>query len=263
MAMGWNKICNPVLAKQSSLRNFRSALFNRKTLNHPLIARVNEESVFLTGTQDLAGMPLLTEGGIVKKDLVARTLGYVMAIGAMVVYTPLLIKIFKQGNSYGFSTTTWVFNVIGLTLSIAYPMKMGFPFSTYMELVSAAVQSVAILGLLSSYNNVLLEYSMGIGILATLFIAFCRIKNLPQSYLNGIQIGACIAANYASIPQIFLTFRSGKATWSWISASMSLAGCVIRIFTTMRLTRDKLIILGYLIGVVTNIILLLQIIIFR
>lgn len=197
------------------------------------------------------------------KPILAKSLGYVMAVGAMVIYTPILIKISKQGSAAGFSVSTWIFNIIGLSLSIAYPMKKGFPFSTYMELVGACCQSIGILGLLCHYTGRFSEYLLGVAGLMTSFIILNWLPNVSQSYLNLIQIAAAVTANYANVPQILLTFQTRKATWSWISATMSLAGCLIRVFTTLQLTKDKLVLFGYILGVITNSILLLQIYFFR
>lgn len=78
-----------------------------------------------------------------------------------------------------------------------------------------------------------------------------------------MQLLAIVICNYANIPQILLTFKTKKAKWSWITASMSMAGNFIRILTTMQLTQDMLIMSGNLLGLVTNAILLFQVWLYR
>lgn len=46
----------------------------------------------------------------------------------------------------GFSVATWVFNLLGITLACIYPLKKGFPISTFAELLLLVVQSTGILG---------------------------------------------------------------------------------------------------------------------
>jgi mannose-P-dolichol utilization defect protein 1 len=219
-----------------------------------------ERFIFKNGKEE---KKLVNSNAGTSQQLAARSLGYVMAVGAMVIYTPILLKILKQNSATGFSVSTWIFNILGLSLSIAYPMKKGFPFSTYMELVGACCQSIGILGLLCFHHGKLPEYAVGMITLAISFSLFKKSPHVSQTYLNIMQVAASLIANYANIPQILLTFQTKKASWSWISAAMSLTGCLIRVFTTLQLTKDKLVLFGYLLGVITNSILLVQIFMFQ
>jgi mannose-P-dolichol utilization defect protein 1 len=197
------------------------------------------------------------------KTVIANALGYVMGVGAIAVYFPILLKVVQKKDIEGLSVATWVFNLLGFTLAIAYPMKKGFPISTYMELLMTGLQSLVILGLVCQHNNKNMEFLSGIGLLAASFVAFMKTSNIPTQLLNGVQIAAMLLANYANIPQILVTFKRKKASWSGITAFMSMAGCAIRIFTTLQLTRDLLVMAGYILGFVTNGLLLTQVIIYR
>jgi mannose-P-dolichol utilization defect 1 len=192
-------------------------------------------------------------------EMLARTLGYLMASGAMLIYAPIILKIIKQGNADGFSLQTWMASCLGLSLSVLYPLKKRFPLTSFAELIGAGAQSLAILGILSFYKGKLVQFGVGISALLVLIIGFLRMPNTSPSLLNSIQIAALIVANYSNLPQIIMSFKSKKSSWSWISASMSLIGCLIRVFTTMKLTKDRLILLGYVIGSITNSILLWQV----
>lgn len=197
------------------------------------------------------------------KDLLAKLAGYVMGAGAMVVYTPILITLLKRGNAVGFSIATWVYTLIGMLTAIAYPMKKGFPISTYLEIVGAAVQSLVILGVICFYDAKLQEFAIGVTALAVVFGTFLKVKDIPPHLLGLVQIAASLVANYANVPQILLTFQTKKASWSGNTAFLSIAGCLIRILTTIQLTKDPFVIAGYVLGVITNGILLAQVIIYK
>lgn len=197
------------------------------------------------------------------KDLLARLLGYIMGIGSMLLYSPILMKLLKNGSAEGFSVVTWISNVVGCTLAMAYPMKKGFPISTYLELVSATLQSIGILALLCFYEGKIKEFSIGLSVLSIFFLIFQKLSNLPAHLLGFVQIAASLIANYANIPQIILTFQTKKASWSGITAFLSVAGCLVRIFTTVQLTKDPFVIAGYMLGIVTNGLLLAQVIMYR
>lgn len=200
--------------------------------------------------------------GSTVQDKLAQAMGYLMGTGAMVLYAPILLKILKKGDAEGFAVSTWIFNVLGFALSIAYPFKRGFPISTYLEVVASAVQAVVILGLICFHQKQLFEYTIGMVGLFVGFLVFAQMP-VPGSILAVLQITASLVANYANVPQILLTFRRKKASWSGVTAFLSMSGCLIRVFTTMQLTHDNLVIMGYLLGFLTNGILLGQVIMYR
>jgi len=181
-----------------------------------------------------------------------------MGLGAMAVYSPIIIKLLTTKQAEGFSVATWVFNLIGLSVASAYPFKKGFPFSTYIELVTISVQSAGILGLVCLFQNKLQAY-LAVMAAFTIFITGILVTPMSANTLNWLQFAAIIACNWANIPQILLTYRTKQAAWSPITAIMSVAGNLIRIFTTIQLTKDPLVLGGYMLGFTTNSILLGQI----
>lgn len=195
-------------------------------------------------------------------NLVAKALGYVMGIGAMSLYTPIALNLYKNKNADGFSTATWVYNIIGMGIACIYPYKKGFAISTYIELIALVVQSVGILGLISFYQNKMNEFYVLTAVLAAIG-GFLYKVTIPTKILNGLQVASILLCNYANIPQILLTFKTKTAAWSIISALMSMGGNLIRVFTTIQLNKgDPLILNGYLLGFLTNSILFAQTLIY-
>lgn len=78
--------------------------------------------------------------------VVAKALGYVIGAGSLAVYLPIVFSLWKKKSADGFSVATWVFNLMGITLAVIYPLKKGFPMSTFVELVLLVIQSTGILG---------------------------------------------------------------------------------------------------------------------
>lgn len=197
------------------------------------------------------------------KTSLAKAMGYIMGAGAMFIYTPIFIKLLQRGNADGFSMSTWIFNFLGLMLATVYPMKKGYPLSTFIDLLAATSQSVLILLVLSIYQHkvipvvaFLLTSILGAGI-------FLKIPNVSSRTMNWFQIVASLLANYANFPQIILSFQTKQAAWSGVTALMSMIGCTVRIFTTIQLTNDPVTIGGYVLGLVTNSILLAQVLFYN
>ena len=140
------------------------------------------------------------------KDILAKGLGYVMGLGALLVYAPIVINLLKSKTSEGYSFQTWIFNIIGLVLAVTYPLKKHFLVSTYVELILVAVQSIGILGLMSFYGNKMTEYLFGMfGLIVSLGIIYAA--PIPANVLNSIQLFSILICNYANIPQILLSVR--------------------------------------------------------
>ena len=192
----------------------------------------------------------------------AKTLGYLMGAGSLLLYSPIILKLLNTKQADGFSELTWVFNLVGLSAAVLYPFKRGFPLSTYIELLNLTVQSFAILGIVCTYKGLLDMYLAG----SVIYLAsmICLLKfTLPHQILSAIQIVALVVCNYACIPQIMLTFRTKRASWSPVTAVMSMTGNIVRVFTTLQLTGDKLILGGNLVGLVNNLVLLTQCLMYR
>ena len=190
-------------------------------------------------------------------DVVAKILGYTMGAGSLMLYSPIILKLLNTKRADGFSHETWIFNLVGLTAAVIYPFKKGFPLSTYVEILILCVQSFGILGLLCSYKGLLGEYMVGMGVYLATAISLLAI-DLPTSILGLLQWVAILVCNYAQIPQILLTYRTKRASWSPITAIMSMVGNTVRVFTTLQLTGDKLVLSGNLVGLLCNITLLTQ-----
>lgn len=190
-------------------------------------------------------------------DIFAKLLGYVMVLGSMTVYTPIIIGLLKSKSSEGLSTQTWIFNVIGITLAATYPIQKQFALSSYLELVVLSVQSMAIFGIISHYNNDDKTFLLSL-IPFCLYFALIKFTKLPNSLLQPLSVISSLICNYANIPQMVLTYQTKKAVWSRTTSLLSLAGNLVRIFTTLQLTKDYFFLFGFSLGALTNGILFLQ-----
>jgi mannose-P-dolichol utilization defect protein 1 len=234
----------------------------------PKKLRSHSSGLVLARSRTANAVPVIAKATVSKiiaesgGDAMAKTLGYLLGAGSLLLYSPIIVKLLNTKQADGFSELTWMFNLVGLSAAVLYPYKKGFPLSTYIELLNLAVQSSAILGIVCTYKGLFDTYLVGMAIY--LAVMTCLLKfTLPPQFLSAIQIVALIVCNYACIPQILLTFRTKKASWSPITAVMSMTGNIVRIFTTFQLTGDKLVMCGSLVGLANNLTLLAQCLMFR
>ena len=242
----------------------RAATRNSPTSNAAVVLQLQQDVASFSTVLAAAGSRGAVKAAVVVKplvigDVVAKVLGYIIGAGSMAVYLPILLSLLKDKSSEGFSAQTWIFNLLGISLACVYPIKKMFPLSTYVELLLLAVQSIGILGLICYYQKLTKEYLAFMAVFALATFG-ATVTPIPSKVLQATQMAAILVCNYANIPQIILTFRRKKASWSPITAAMSMAGNLIRIFTTFQLAAgDKLILGGYVLGFTTNAILLAQV----
>ena len=196
------------------------------------------------------------------RHMLASAIGYAMGSGAIILYSPMIYKLLQSKSADGFSVQTWVMNLVGLTLCVAYPFRKGFPLSTFLENVALTMQSVIALSLVCIYKGYQMELIGGLG-LFSIMCYYLFLGNLPSTLFRWIHILSIIICNYALVPQIYLNWKQKQVTWSAFTALLSAGGNLIRVFTTLQLTQDMLMLGGYVIGWIMNMIMLFQIYIYR
>jgi len=78
--------------------------------------------------------------------------------------------------------------------------------------------------------------------------------------LAAMQSAASVVVISALLPQLWLNERTkSSGGWSPITAGLAVAGNGVRVFTTLQLTGDTLLLVGFVAGLVVNAALLLQI----
>lgn len=200
----------------------------------------------------------VSSGGNTMSEVVAKVLGYCMGLGALALYFPVILKLRREESADGMSLQTWVFNILGFTVGCLYPLKKGFPFSTYVDGVVLTTESLVVMGLVCHYRGLMRQCVIGmVAYLLSIFLVITYLQ-VPEGLLTAMQIASITMCNYANVPQIIDQFRAGKASWSWITAAMSTTGNGIKIFATKTLSGDPIIVGGHFVGFVTNAILLAQ-----
>jgi hypothetical protein len=98
-----------------------------------------------------------------------------------------------------------------------------------------------------------------------LVVAGCLgLSYAPLGILALCQIGATASGTFANVPTIRKVLREKKIGMnSLVSAVFSFAGCAIRVFTTLELTQDIILLVGYIMATLVNGTLLLALFVYR
>lgn len=161
----------------------------------------------------------------------------------------------------GLSLTSFVSEVAAYTISVAYNLRFQYAFSTWGDTLMTMGQHLVIIGLIFHYNTSIkkgLKAGMILAFVAScifLFSGACStgtLKALQASCMALLALGG-------RLPQIILNVRRGNSgELSIMSTGLSAAGNLARVFTTITLVGDPIILATATSQLVLNTILLYQ-----
>lgn len=192
---------------------------------------------------------------------VAQSLGLLIGVFSLVLYTPIAVRLLRQKSADGLVTSTWWLKLSSYTASDIYGFTHGYPVSTYIETLIITVEAATILGLVVYYQN---RADKTFWLLALAFVTtvFYLLNAAPPQVIALGQGAATILNIGALIPQFLLNNERQKAgDYSPITAGLAALGCMARIFTTIQLAgSDGLLLASFGIAFVFNSALFAQII---
>jgi mannose-P-dolichol utilization defect 1 len=147
-------------------------------------------------------------------------------------------------SAVGLSLTSILSELIAYVITVAYNVRFTYPFSTWGDILMVTIQQIAIVALVFNYNRATRLSLKIITVIvffagsAFLFSEYCSIATLQV--LQGCS--ALIMALGGRVPQIILNYRRGNSgELSGASTGLSVAGNLARVFTTLTLVGDPLI----------------------
>jgi uncharacterized protein with PQ loop repeat len=191
-------------------------------------------------------------------SLAASALGYVMFAGALLIFMPMILQVARARSGAGISLSTWILSFCGYVGCLMYQSSRGYPLSTYVELLALSVQSALLMALLLVFDRGVRPTAVlgGIGALCAGFYGF--FKRAPARLLASLQAVSSAILALAMLPQLALAYRTGTCGYSRITALLGVGGNAVRVFTTLQLTKDALVLVGFLGGLSLNLMLLAQ-----
>uniref|UniRef100_A0A914W927 Mannose-P-dolichol utilization defect 1 protein homolog n=1 Tax=Plectus sambesii TaxID=2011161 RepID=A0A914W927_9BILA len=209
------------------------------------------------------GHIVLDEGDYFNGDCVnlflSRVLGIIIILGSVGVQIPQILKIWNAKSGKGLSIVSFTLQLLAATSSISYGFAHSHPFGAYGDAVFVMVQLVIIIALTLHYSGKTAQSMMFIAgygaLLAVLLSPAVPLKlhaSLQAANIPIIVIGRLIqiVANYR---------RQSTGQLSSTTAFLIVIGCIVRVFTSIHETGDRLLIAVFAIAGLMNGIVLAQI----
>ncbi|KWU45024.1 mannose-P-dolichol utilization defect 1 protein, partial [Rhodotorula sp. JG-1b] len=240
-----------------------------KAITHNLPAVVTEPAVALIGQECYTTLVYnldLTSSECLKLAL-SKVLGLGMVAGGAILKLPQILTVVRSGSARGLSLSSYILDTVatGITASVAYNVRNGFPFSTYGEMGFLLAQNAVLIVLITSYSArpTLPRLVPLVALLGSLAYALASPSLVPASTLSFLQTLTIPISLSSKVPQIVENYKA-KSTGQ-LSAFLvinSLAGCLARVFTTMSETKDPLLLWNFALAALLNGVIFAQMIVY-
>lgn len=197
------------------------------------------------------------------KTVVSKVLGFGIVLGSVFVKAPQIQKIVAAKSGEGLSFTSILMELFAYTTMLAYSYAKSFPFSSYGDSLFVMIQTVMIGFLFLKYG----QTQKNSGSSAYMFVLmygvflYALVGGLtPVTVLASMQALNVPVVIVAKSVQIVTNFQnSSTGQLSAITQALLFFGSLARIFTSIQETGDFIIILSFVVGVVMNGIIMIQI----
>lgn len=164
----------------------------------------------------------------------------------------------------GLSVVAFELEVVGYTISLAYCLHKGLPFSAFGEMAFLLIQALILVACIYYYSQ---PVPMTTWVRALLYCAVA--PTVLAGQINPTLFDALYASQhaiflFARLPQIWKNFKN-KSTGelSFLTFFMNFAGSIVRVFTSIQENAPVSILTGFALGVFTNGTILSQILMYQ
>lgn len=190
---------------------------------------------------------------------ISKALGLGIVLAGSIVKVPQLLKLVNARSGAGLSVIGYILETVGYIITLAYNVRLRFPFSTYGETAFISIQNILILLLVLHYAKKDVLALGALGVVAAGTYALFDPTLISYNHLQILQ-GLSIPLSLTSkLPQIITNYRNGSTgQLSAFTVFNYLAGSAARVFTTLTEVNDPVIFWGFIVAAGLNAILAAQ-----
>ena len=181
-------------------------------------------------------------------------------MGSVFRCLPQIHRIVTRKSVEGISFAAILSEFLIYSINLAYNVHYKYPFNTYGDLAVSWFVLIFVLILMQWYRRFDATKVAAVSIASSIWCFVLFSNSVPAYLLSYLQAASALALAFGSrIPQIWLNFRQGgTGELSIIMFIANALGCLIRVFTTMSLTQDLLLLFNAAFHFVLNAIIIVQ-----
>lgn len=210
----------------------------------------------------------LRDGKIPEKEcilpLISKLLGYFIVAASTIVKLPQILKILQHRSVRGLSVAAFELEVVGFTIALSYCLHNGLPFSAYGELAFLLIQAIILVAIIYYFSP-----PLGTKKWVTALLYCALAPTVLAGQIDPVLFEALYASQhaiffFARVPQIWENYKN-KSTGelSFLTSFMNFGGSMVRVFTSIQESVPTSVILGSVLGILTNGTILSQIIAYQ
>ncbi|XP_078446209.1 mannose-P-dolichol utilization defect 1 protein [Wolffia australiana] len=195
--------------------------------------------------------------------LISKILGYAIVAASTTVKVPQIYKILKNNSIRGLSVAAFELEVVGFTIALSYCLHNGLPFSAYGELVFLLIQALILVAIVYYYSQPIGKKTWGKALLYCGVAPTILAGNIDPFLFEALYASQHAIFFGARVPQIWTNFKN-KSTGelSFLTCLMNFAGSFARLFTGIQESAPTSVVIGSVLGILTNGTILGQILIY-
>ncbi|KAG6832765.1 hypothetical protein H0H87_000418 [Tephrocybe sp. NHM501043] len=198
------------------------------------------------------------------KYSISKGLGIGIVAGGSIMKLPQIRLIVNARSACGLSLPAYVLETLSYAITLAYSFRNDFPFSTYGENFFLTLQNALITLLIIFYAPPSPSKSTHLltGAVSILATAGTLVV-LPSNALAALQLATLPLSLFSKLPQIQQNSRArSTGQLSAFAVISQIAGCAARLFTTASEVGDRLVLAGFVLALLLNLILGWQLLIY-
>ncbi|KAG8903086.1 hypothetical protein FRB99_003759 [Tulasnella sp. 403] len=195
---------------------------------------------------------------------ISKALGIGIVAGGLIVKLPQISIILKKRSARGLSFSAYVLELISCAISTVYNVRNGYAFSTYGENLFLTIQNAIITLQILHYQPTLSRRDSNrpkvLAAAVAMLVSTVGLDVLPLSTLTLLQGLTIPISAIAKLPQIISNERDkSTGNLSVFVVVANIVGCIARVFTTLTEVQDPLVLWGFILSSVLNVVIGIQV----
>ncbi|KAK9811878.1 hypothetical protein WJX72_011664 [[Myrmecia] bisecta] len=192
--------------------------------------------------------------------LLSKVLGYTILVFSCIVKVPQILTLLRVKSAEGLSSFSFEMEQIGLAIHTAYGFILGLPISAFGEAAVLLLQNTVLLLLIYQFSRAQLVRPLALTSLFAVAGGYLLSGGITKDIITRAYDLNNVIFIVARVPQIIQNFKArSTGHLSMVTFVANVAGCLIRIFTSIQEGGGITMVRGFVIGLALNLTILLQI----
>ena len=195
--------------------------------------------------------------------LISKMLSIIIVVFSFTNKLPQILYMYKSKQIKGLSSMSVYLDIFSVLCATLYPFHKGYPFLTYGERLIVLIENIIIFFLAWKYdlNQSSDRENLSFTIIVCSFLFVCYKGALDENAWKMVGLAKTLFSMTSKISQILKSCKENTTgPLSTITYGLNMISNIARIYTSFKETKDSILISGYVVSLILNFAVFLQII---